>query len=223
MKTRIMFSIVCLLMLLAAFTCAYGAINPDDDFKQVIPAERIQLIKQGNSPEGFDICTATNKIAAITLPAELQIIEDSAFEGTALTAVNIPEKVDYIGGRAFARIPTLLSIYIPESTQFIGENAFDGTKHVTITASSGSYARNWAKNNGIPFVTQVVFYASSGTVQISGYQINEGSKNKTANAETIDIPKYSEAKGRTNGEIIAAKHEECFAFSLQGRSPPMKG
>ena len=157
------------------------------------------------------------------IPEGIKVIGEEAFEGTAIVKADLPESLITIEDRAFANIKNLRNVYIPRSTTGIGKDVFAGTQHVTITAAPGSYARTWAKNNGIPFVTQVVFYASSGTVQISGYQINEGSKDKTANAETIDIPKCSEAKGRTNGEIIAAKHEECFAFSLQGRSPPMKG
>ena len=157
------------------------------------------------------------------LPSSLQVIGEEAFEGTAVTKVDLPESLEIIKDRAFANVKSLRSIYIPQSTTEIGKDVFAGTKHVMITAAPGSYARNWAKNNGIPFVTQVLFCASNGSVQISGYHLNGGSKDKTANEETIETPKYSESKGRANGEIIAAKHEECFAFNLQGRSPPMKG
>ena len=162
-------------------------------------------------------------VQSFELPSSLQVIGEEAFEGTAIVKVDLPESLITIGDRAFANTKNLRHIYIPQSTTEIGKDVFAGTKHVMITVAPGSYARNWAKNNGIPFVTQVLFCASNGSVQISGYHLNGGSKDKTANEETIETPKYSESKGRANGEIIAAKHEECFAFNLQGRSPPMKG
>jgi len=201
--------IITFLITLFVFTCNYSVAEPPKVSKV------ISFHSSANSEEP--------ELQHNTLPSSLQIIGEEAFEGTAIIKVDLPESLTTLEDRAFANTKNLRNIYIPRSTTEIGKDVFAGAQHVSITAAPGSYARNWAKNNGIPFVTQVVFYASSGTVQISGYQINEGSKNKAANAKTIDIPKCSEAKGRTEGDIIAAKHEEYFAFSLQGRSPPMKG
>lgn len=156
-------------------------------------------------------------------PESLQVIGEEAFEGTAVTKIYLPESLTTIGDRAFANTKDLRFIYIPESTTEIGKDILSGTKVVTISGASNSYARTWANNNGIPFAPITVFSASGGNSQVSGVYLSRNALEKLSSHGTIDIPKCSEAKGRTNGEIIAAKHEECFAFSLQGRSPPMKG
>ena len=206
--------LITFIMLLMMFTLsnAIASVSENRDGRSIVYLTKNNLESQ-----------TIKQTASVLLPDSLQQIGEEAFEGTAIVKIDLPESLTTIEDRAFANIKNLRNVYIPRSTTEIGKDVFVGTKQVTITAAPGSYARNWAQNNGIPFLTQVVFCASNGTVQISGYNINGGSQDKTTTAETIDIPKSSEAKGRKEGDIIAAKHEECFAFSLQGRSPPMKG
>ena len=205
-----------LLISLFVFTYANAAVQSDSS-KQLSVSQPIWCEEQSLEK------VQETKQTASSLPAALQMIDDSAFEGTALISVAIPESVTYIGDHAFANIPTLLWIRIPDSTHFIGKDTFAGSQQVILTASNKSYARTWAVKNSIPFAPMTVFCASDGIVHIQGMYLGKIARDKLTSDETIETPKCSDSKGRTNGEILAAKHEECFAFSLQGRSPPMKG
>lgn len=93
-----------------------------------------------------------NAISAV-MPKNLEIIENEAFEGTALAKVVLPDKVSTIGNRAFANAPFLIEVYIPESTVQIGENAFDeDSSCLNLKAFHGSYAQEWARGKKIGFV-----------------------------------------------------------------------
>ena len=148
------------------------------------------------------------------------MIEDSAFEGTAISNVVLPEKVETIGDYAFAGIQTLRKISIPNSTTYIGKNAFKGSNNVTITGAPKGYARAWAHENGIPFNPITSFYAFNNTVQITG-----GLTNSRAERLDVDSEQKEEEKpkptGRMTGELNAEKKETITAFHIQGRSPPM--
>lgn len=215
MRSIIRIFIISLLLTLFVFTCANAAVNSDDNLQ--LPASS-QTVWSMNQPA--DEATEKQQTAS-TLPAALQIIDESAFEGTALTSVKLPESVEYIGDKAFAHIQSLRSIHIPDSTKFIGKDAFTGSGQVSIMAYANSYARTWARNNGIPFAPIAAITASSGTPQITGLSPGRTIREQLTSDETIQAPQYSEQNGRTEGEIKAAKHEACFAFSVQGRSPPM--
>ena len=204
--------IITLLLTLFVFTCANAAVNTDSG-KQLPASQTIRPAEE----------TPEKQRTASILPAALQIIDESAFEGTALISVELPEELEYIGEKAFAHILSLRSIRIPDKTKYIGKNAFTGSGKVTITAYADSYARTWARNNGLPFAPIAALTASGGTPQITGLNLNRTTQDQLTNDETIQTPKYSEQNGRAEGEIKAAKHEECFAYSVQGRAPPMAG
>ena len=66
-------------------------------------------------------------VIKVTLPAALQQIGFSAFEGcTSLSNINLPDGLSVIDNRAFAKCESLEKIDIPESTVFIGNAAFYG-------------------------------------------------------------------------------------------------
>ena len=204
MRTIIRFFIISLLLSLFVFTCANAAVNSDES-KQFTAFQTVWSENQTAEEKSVKQQTAS------ILPAALQIIDESAFEGTALVSVELPEKLEYIGEKAFAHILTLRSIHIPDSTKHIGKNAFTGSGQVTITAYSNSYARTWARNNGIPFNPIAALTASNGTPQITRLNLNKTTQDQLTSDETTETPKYSEQNGRAEGEIKAAKHEECFA------------
>ena len=214
MRSIIRIFILSLLLTLFVFTCANAAISSDDS-KQLPDSQLIQ--SEDRPAEEIPETWQT----ASTLPASLKIIDESAFEGTALVSVKLPETVEYIGKKAFANILSLRSIHIPDNTKYIGRDAFTGSGQVTITAYANSYARTWARNNGVPFAPIAALTASSGTAQITGLNTGKTTEDQLTSDETAQAPKYSEQNGRAEGEIKAAKHDECFAFSVQGRSPPM--
>ena len=80
----------------------------------------------------------------MSLPGDLLVIEDSAFEGIAVTSVVIPDGVTEIGSRAFADCPALMEVTIPTSVTFIAQDAFEGSDMVVILCGEGSYAAEWA-------------------------------------------------------------------------------
>jgi len=83
----------------------------------------------------FSKCTS---LASITLPETLTTIGKSAFWGTGLTSVNIPNKVTRIEDHAFVNSPNLASVTIPASVTFIGGRAFYGCTSLTSVTFGGS-------------------------------------------------------------------------------------
>ncbi len=203
-KLIIMFILA--IMLSLALTCANAAIETET----IDHTGHIADI-QAAYPESVPV---------FKLPASLKIIEDEAFEGTAIVSVDLPESVESIGDRAFAGIPGLRVVKIPEKTTYIAATAFAGSNHVMITGVPGSYARTWARENGVPFAPVTYITANGQTVQTGSYQefesigfsmesADEGDKNATA--------------GKTVREISDERYEEGIAYHIHGRAPPALG
>lgn len=85
------------------------------------------------------------------LPASLEIIEEEAFEETAVTTAVFQNNVIYISDQVFASASKLRSVFIPPSTEFIGENAFPDNTDLIVFSVKGSYAEKWANEHQIPF------------------------------------------------------------------------
>ena len=77
----------------------------------------------------------------LTLPANLNAIEDEAFEGIAADTVIIPDSVTSIGRRAFADSRVRL-IVIPSTVTDIGEGAFSNTPLLIV------YTDQWTETVG---------------------------------------------------------------------------
>lgn len=229
MKIKFKYFFVILFLMLIVFTCAQAAVNPEEELQQNVSNElaflfeKLACSKYGN-PEVFKTNTAVeNTTPSFTLPASLQIIDDSAFEGTALVSVDIPETVTYIGDNAFANIPSLLAVYIPDATEFIGKDAFANSNQVTITASSNSYARTWAKDNGFRFQLLATFSASNGGVSYS-FQSDPGfrssQKERMESSDTANTNIRERRTGRTVGELKASQYKGVAALYIQSRYFP---
>ena len=92
-------------------------------------------------------------LAGITIPAGVVIIDDYAFAGCSrLQSIEIPLSVTSIGMFAFAECSSLTEVSIPSSVKSIGYCAFDECPLLTLTVSKGSYATQYAEENGIPYV-----------------------------------------------------------------------
>ena len=155
-----------------------------------------------------------------SLPSSLQIIDESAFEGTAINTVILPDKVITIGDYAFANIKELKKIEIPDRIAFIGENAFKGSNQVVITSSPKGYARAWAKEKGIPFAPIATFCAVENLTEASLLQGRTAQQKNIPSFEGTEKIK-TRPTGRMSGELQASRYEGCSAFHIQGRSPPM--
>jgi len=111
----------------------------DKDF--VVVGENI-LIRQGKfSFKG-----------TIVIPSDVVKITGGAFEGNSIPhTIIIPTSVTYIGDFAFKRCTEVKKIIIPETVNYMGESVFEHSPNVKIYGSIGSYAHQYAKDNGIPF------------------------------------------------------------------------
>ena len=151
------------------------------------------------------------------IPSSVKIIEDEAFEGTALIKVELPGKVLSIGDRAFAGIYSLREIKVPLATKYIASTAFDGSERITITAPANSYARTFARSRGLPFSPIVMFCASTQIPLISVFCIDRS----TEIIETKTTAFNPETQWQRIEEIKITRTEELIANHVQGRSPPM--
>lgn len=211
MQRRAIWFFAALIMLLVAFTYAQAAENKFPTLSDQYSAKTVLKTEE------------TIKTSIGLLPDSLQFIDDSAFEGTALGAVDLPSGVTYIGDRAFANIPTLLSVKIPDDTQYIGKDAFNNSKQVILTASANSYARDWAKKNGLPFQLLVTFNAGNGTTQ-STIQPNRNThpsqKESADTTEKTNTNNRERKTGRSVGELKASQNKGVAALYIQSRYFP---
>lgn len=90
----------------------------------------------------------------VKLPASTFYVDDEAFVGNStIQAVVAPDGLQVIGTRAFADCANLKCITLPDSVSHIAEDVFENTPDVVIFASVGSYAWQWAEEQGIPHGT----------------------------------------------------------------------
>ena len=88
---------------------------------------------------------------ALTLPAGLTTIQESAFWGDSFTHVYLGENVATIGDYAFAWCTDLRYIYIPDATTSISEEAFVGDLRMTIGCHANSAAYRFAVAHGLKY------------------------------------------------------------------------
>ncbi len=87
----------------------------------------------------------------LSLPADLQVIEDQAFSGVSEYAVEIPQGCVSIGSGAFSNSAALRYVFIPANVTSIAADAFSGS-NVTVISPPGCAARYYAENNGIAWI-----------------------------------------------------------------------
>ena len=85
------------------------------------------------------------------LPYSLEMLEEEAFQGTAIETLIFQENVYSVGERAFEDTTNLKAVYIPPATTQIAQDAFSEEGTLTIYGVRGSYAEKWAKQHHIPF------------------------------------------------------------------------
>lgn len=156
-------------------------------------------------------------IPEFILPVSLEVIEEEAFEGTRIIWVEVPDTVSEIGDRAFANIKTLRVIKISARTNYISDSALAGSNGVTISAPSGSYARTWARSNGIPFSPVASFAANAEGATYTGAAT---AKQEMIVVDSVGTPK-TERQQRRQEEIQTESFIDLLFYSIQGRGPPM--
>jgi hypothetical protein len=79
-------------------------------------------------------------------------LDDSAFAGTSVTSVHIPETVRTIGWFAFYECATLQKVTIPASVESIGYAAFDGcAATLRLVVPANSYAQKYAASFALSY------------------------------------------------------------------------
>lgn len=97
----------------------------------------------------FDQCDA---LTSISLPSNVQVIEEYAFSNSGLVSASISNKVTSIGDHAFYNCANLTSITIPDSVTSIGTFAFYSCTSLTTISGSASNTSIVAKQcNAVSF------------------------------------------------------------------------
>ena len=86
-----------------------------------------------------------------TLPAELDMIEESAFEGNIFTHITLDSKLRVVREKAFSNCSDMIYVFIPDSVVYIADNAFSNSPKVILGCRKNSYALRYAKENGIRY------------------------------------------------------------------------
>lgn len=108
--------------------------------------------------------TATAEAGVFTLPSSMKTIKAEAFYGDdSLYQVILPNGVTTIGSKAFA-YSTLQVIHLPASLTSIADDAFLDCSGITVTADAGSYAYEWAVENG--YIVPLTITATADTMTI---------------------------------------------------------
>lgn len=85
----------------------------------------------------------------LTIPDSVKKIDSGVFiDHKALESVVIPDSVTEIGSKAFANCISLKKVTVPASVTAIGKDAFLNCPLLAISAPEGSYAEQYAKENG---------------------------------------------------------------------------
>ena len=91
------------------------------------------------------------KLADVRLSGNITWIDQQAFYNcSSLQRIVIPGKVTRIGTAVFGNCYSLNEIVVPPSVTSIQKSAFEGSPNVLIICESGSYAEQFAAEQGIP-------------------------------------------------------------------------
>ena len=144
----------------------------------VEPTESTDGYSNVNDESGRMAAIGTNafryclKLRDVSPLVGITSIGDNAFNGCIMESFTIPEGVVSIGKRAFSSCVFLHTIEVPDSVTFIGEEAFDLTNEVFdytyLVGSSGTYAEQYAKENGLRYLIRDERVADSDCTNLTG-------------------------------------------------------
>ncbi len=125
------------------------------------------------------------------------------YKGTD-TFVELPTDINgqiisSIGENIFTDNSDVVAVMIPSTVTDIDKNAFSGTD-ITIYGESGSYAEEYANENGIPFVSTSVEYVLIGDASLDG------------NVNSIDALMIL----RCNANLTTLTDKQTFAADVSG-------
>ena len=104
-----------------------GELNADDwsKIKQMTNLTELDLSKALIDEIPNEAFNGRWAIDKVLLPLTLKKIGSYAFQGTALTSVNIPDNVETIEESAFRQVKQLQEVHLPDSLTSLGTNAFE--------------------------------------------------------------------------------------------------
>ena len=90
--------------------------------------------------------------AQILIPSSIKAIKDRSFYGDeSITEVELPEGLEHIGTKAFARTG-LKTVLMPSTIRFIAPDAFDQCEGLVIQLlEKNEYVEQWCTENNVPF------------------------------------------------------------------------
>ena len=148
----------------------------------------------------------------VEMPKNLSTIQYGAFWGcTALKQLTIPDTVTTIAECAFAECSNLSELTIPAGVNFIGDKAFEtGNADFVLKVYQGSYAQEYAEENGIAYevIGTMDPLSETKTVKASGIVKKKGNETPLAEGEyriTLDP-----MEGLCPKESIVVKNEEAY-------------
>ncbi len=135
---------------------------------------------------GISAFKGCSSLAEVTIPESLTKLEKYAFEDcSSLEEVILPEGITNIEPYTFSMCTSLKTAVIPDSVTDIDSNAFYGCDNVTISCNSGSFAEQFAKEYGIPYVT------SGSNVNPTGILGDVNGDNKVTAKDSMQIQRYA--------------------------------
>jgi len=116
--------------------------------EEIVLSDKLQFIGYC----GFSWC---EKLISIVIPGGVETISSQMFDSCfALERVELLNGVTQIEHSVFAGCSNLKEVVIPSSVTSIDTRAFEGCDSVVIYTPAGSYAEQWAKENGVEVVVQ---------------------------------------------------------------------
>ena len=124
------------------------AFSGDTDIEEISMPDSIISI----DARSFQNCV---NLRYVDLSAGVTELKTRTFYGcTALTNVVLPKNLTSIGFGVFANCTSLEKIEISETVTEISDTAFDGCTNLIMYVKAGSYAEEYARTHGIPYVSE---------------------------------------------------------------------
>ena len=149
----------------------------------VIPAEieGLPVVEIGNAAFTSSWCKAS--VVSVILPNTLKTIDDNAFEGSAISEINLPNTLTHIGSRAFADCKGLT--YITISSDCLDDASHEafcdsGLENVVLAEGvteipASAFVNTKLREITIPqTVTSINFQAFAGCESLQTVVLNEG-------------------------------------------------
>lgn len=110
------------------------------------------VVPEGIRNIGQMAFSGRSDLRSLALPEGVERIESDAFANCEnLTEIALPDALETISASAFCNCESLERFSIPSSVRSIGDGAFEGCPRLTLSVEAGSYAQQWAEENGVAY------------------------------------------------------------------------